>query len=130
MCNDSFRCFVFCMCCPFALFVTETFEHLECLLFVCLQFIPLKCFVRAGVSKRKRSPLKRSNFSWCSASKCCLMNKFIYCRVVSHLWDNINFGLSRVQYAIKALTAKFPDSPILHYACGSMYVVLCFATKK
>ena len=26
--------------------------------------------------------------------------------------------------------AKFPHSPILHYACGSMYVVLCFATKK
>ena len=26
--------------------------------------------------------------------------------------------------------AKFPHSPILHYACGSIYVVLCFATKK
>ena len=26
--------------------------------------------------------------------------------------------------------AKFPHSPILHYACGSMCVVLCFATKK
>ena len=25
---------------------------------------------------------------------------------------------------------KFPHSPILHYACGSMCVVLCFATKK
>ena len=25
---------------------------------------------------------------------------------------------------------KFPHSPILHYACGSMYVVHCFATKK
>ena len=26
--------------------------------------------------------------------------------------------------------AKFPHSPILHYACGSMYAVLCFTTKK
>ena len=26
--------------------------------------------------------------------------------------------------------AKFPHSPILHYASGSMCVVLCFATKK
>ena len=26
--------------------------------------------------------------------------------------------------------AKFPHSPILHYACGSMYVVRCFTTKK
>ena len=28
------------------------------------------------------------------------------------------------------LAAKFPCSPILHYVCGSMCVVLCFATKK
>ena len=28
------------------------------------------------------------------------------------------------------IAAKFPHSPILHYACGSMYVVLCFITKK
>ena len=28
------------------------------------------------------------------------------------------------------MSAKFPPSPILHYACGSRYVVLCFATKK
>ena len=26
--------------------------------------------------------------------------------------------------------AKFPHSAILHYTCGSMCVVLCFATKK
>ena len=26
--------------------------------------------------------------------------------------------------------AKFPHSPILYYPCGSMCVVLCFATKK
>ena len=27
-------------------------------------------------------------------------------------------------------SAKFPYNPILHYASGSMCVVLCFATKK
>ena len=26
--------------------------------------------------------------------------------------------------------AKFPHSPILHYACGSMYVNLCLSTRK
>ena len=30
----------------------------------------------------------------------------------------------------KKCWAKFPHSPILHYACGPMYVVLCFTTKK
>ena len=31
---------------------------------------------------------------------------------------------------VGSIRAKFPHSPILQYACGSMYVVLCFATKK
>ena len=34
------------------------------------------------------------------------------------------------QLGFECFSAKFPHSPILHYACGSMYVVLCFTTKK
>ena len=38
-----------------------------------------------------------------------------------------------VAWSLKKLeetSAKFPHSPILHNACGSMCVVLCFATKQ
>ena len=36
----------------------------------------------------------------------------------------------KIGASVVGLLAKFPHSPILHYACGLMYVVLCFATKK
>ena len=31
---------------------------------------------------------------------------------------------------VRRRRAKFPHSPILHYACGSMYVVPCLSTRK
>ena len=33
-------------------------------------------------------------------------------------------------FTVANLPAKFPHSPILHYACGSVYIVLYFSTKK
>ena len=45
----------------------------------------------------------------------------------SSLHFKLNFSVTLVPIVI---LAKFPHSPILHYACGSMGVVLCFATKK
>ena len=55
------------------------------------------------------------------------------------VFDTIETLLSKLElYGFKGVSstfsettsAKFPHSPILHYACGSMCVVLCFATKK
>ena len=37
---------------------------------------------------------------------------------------------SLFQCSLEGSPAKFPHNPILHYACGLMYVVVCFATKK
>ena len=49
---------------------------------------------------------------------------------------NYSQQASQIQGYLQKLTIKrhsrikFPHRPILHYACGSMYVVLCFPTKK
>ena len=54
-------------------------------------------------------------------------------------WDNwviclrskkIEDALPRLLMTVKKEVEKFPHSPILHCACGSMHAVFCFATKK
>ena len=46
------------------------------------------------------------------------------------IYNGMKFSVREDRNKMADILDKFPHSPILHYACGSMLVVLCFATKK
>ena len=50
-------------------------------------------------------------------------------QLAKHKHELKMLDISSLKYRLSNL-AIFPHSPILHNACASMCVVLCFATKK